>query len=294
MMIYCRNRRRARVAQEHRIFIRDPVLQIAAYRFEGVTQPFPNHFHDFYVIGSIEAGERQLCCRNRQFVIRAGHVLMLNPGDSHGCTQCGDVPMDYWGLQIPPATMHTLTADIVGEALLPEFSQNVVNSEELGARIRALHRSICEGAPDLERQELMLMLMSAVLKCCCPARRQDSPADPDEVDSARRYMERHYSERIRIDDICASCGLSPSTLLRAFTRARGMTPYRYLMAYRIEQARRHLEQGMSPLDAAMRAGFCDQSHFTNCFSAFIGIPPGTYRDLFGDHGAQCIEEGESP
>ncbi len=276
-----------------RTFIRDPVLQVAAYRFEGVSQPFPNHFHDFYVIGLLEAGERQLCCQNRQIAIGAGHVLMLNPGDSHGCAQCGDVPMDYWGLQIPQSTMRGLAEDIVGEAILPKFSQNVVQSEELGAKIRALHRSICEGAPELERQERLLLLMSAVLERCCPARRQDRSADTTAVDSARLYMEQHYSERIRIDQICASCGLSPSTLLRAFTRARGMTPYRYLEAYRIECARRLLEQGVPPLDVALRTGFCDQSHFTNYFSACIGISPGAYRDLFARRGGQGRDMGAS-
>ncbi|WP_407695749.1 helix-turn-helix domain-containing protein [Sedimentibacter hydroxybenzoicus] len=31
--------------------------------------------------------------------------------------------------------------------------------------------------------------------------------------------------------------------------------------------------------AAFRTGFSDQSHFTNFFTAFIGISPGAYRDI---------------
>ena len=61
---------------------------------------------------------------------------------------------------------------------------------------------------------------------------------------------------------------------------KGVTPYRYLENIRIGEAKKLLEQGASPLDAALATGFCDQSHFTNYFSRFIGLAPGVYRDIF--------------
>ena len=47
-----------------------------------------------------------------------------------------------------------------------------------------------------------------------------------------------------------------------------------------EGAKKLLEQGSSLVEAAMRTGFSDQSHFTNYFSRFIGLSPGAYRDIF--------------
>ena len=38
--------------------VADDELQIEAYRLKGVVQPFPNHFHEHYVFGLIEEGER--------------------------------------------------------------------------------------------------------------------------------------------------------------------------------------------------------------------------------------------
>ena len=32
----------------------DEELRIEAYRFEGIAQPLPNHFHEHYVIGFVE------------------------------------------------------------------------------------------------------------------------------------------------------------------------------------------------------------------------------------------------
>ena len=37
---------------------------------------------------------------------------------------------------------------------------------------------------------------------------------------------------------------------------------------------------MPPVEAALRTGFSDQSHFTNYFNRYIGLAPGAYRDIF--------------
>ena len=37
---------------------------------------------------------------------------------------------------------------------------------------------------------------------------------------------------------------------------------------------------MPPAEAALRTGFSDQRHFTNFFTRFIGLSPGTYREIF--------------
>ncbi len=93
-------------------------------------------------------------------------------------------------------------------------------------------------------------------------------------------MQRHFDEHITLDEICGYSDLSKSTLLRAFIKIKGITPYRYLENIRIDKAKKLLEQGGLPVEAAMKTGFFDQSHFTNYFSRFIGLSPGAYREIF--------------
>lgn len=97
---------------------------------------------------------------------------------------------------------------------------------------------------------------------------------------AYRFMEQHYAERISLEQICRSAYLCKSALLRAFTRVKGVTPYSYLENIRIGEAKRLLEQGVMPIEAALQTGFSDQSHFTNYFSRFIGLTPGAYCEIF--------------
>lgn len=57
----------------------DPHLHIEAYRFKGIMQKFPNHFHDYYVIGFIEKGLRYLACQDQEYIINPGDLLLFNP-----------------------------------------------------------------------------------------------------------------------------------------------------------------------------------------------------------------------
>ena len=69
-------------------------------------------------------------------------------------------------------------------------------------------------------------------------------------------------------------------LLRACAREKGVTPSHCQENLRFGRARKLLEQGVPPAEAALRTGFSDQSHFTNYFSRFIGLAPGAYREIF--------------
>ena len=83
----------------------DPDLHLEAYRFKGVVQPFPSHFHDYYVIGLVERGERNMICRGKEYLIGAGDILVFHPGDSHSCVQSGGETMDYRGMNLSKPVM---------------------------------------------------------------------------------------------------------------------------------------------------------------------------------------------
>ena len=101
--------------KEIRTVCYDDDLHIEAYRFEGIVQPFPNHFHDYYVIGFIEAGTRCLSCKNKEYTVGPGNILLFNPNDNHSCVQCDGKTLDYRALNIPKETMLSLAKEITGQ-----------------------------------------------------------------------------------------------------------------------------------------------------------------------------------
>lgn len=273
--------------KETRTVVYDDELSVEAYRFEGIVQPFPNHFHEHYVIGFVEDGERRLSCKNKEYGIKKGNIIIFNPGDNHACVQIEAGAFDYRGLNIPQGVMLDLAEEITGKRELPGFGRNVVCDDEIACYLRRLHEMVMRGNADFAKEETLILLISELIQNYGQPFANCVPECPQEIEKACEFIRRRFNERIYLDQICRHSGLSKSTLLRAFTKSKGITPYRYLEAIRINEAKALLRKGASPLEAAMQTGFADQSHFTNYFSSFIGLAPGVYRDIFwGGRGGE--------
>lgn len=266
--------------KETRTIVFDDELRVEAYRLEGIVQPFPNHFHEYYVIGLIEKGARHLSCKNQTYLLKQGNVVLFHPGDNHACSQSDGGTLDYRGLNLSKEVMLNLAEEVTGKRALPGFSQNVIFDEDVACYLHLLHEMVMNGSSDFGKEENLLLLLTILMERYGQPFEHCIPECRDEIATACIFMEQCYTERIYLDQICRAAGLSKSTLLRAFTKSKGVTPYRYLENLRIGAAKNLLEQGISPIDAALQTGFSDQSHFTNYFSSFIGLAPGVYRDIF--------------
>lgn len=270
--------------QEERIIRFDQGLKIEAYRFKGVMQKFPNHFHEHYVIGFIENGQRRLSYQNQEYIVGTGDILLFNPRDSHNCEQIDGRTLDYRCLNINPEIMAKVVSEITGRAYLPQFTTPVAYRSEAVDLLQELHQMMMEEREDFEKEERFYFLIEQLINTYAePA----SPPDPDPVnagiDEICRYLDNNYNQPVTLDDLSTRSGMNKYSLLRAFTRIKGITPYCYLENIRINAAKKLLEAGIEPIQAAMATGFSDQSHFTKFFKRFIGLTPGQYRDIFTDH-----------
>lgn len=280
--------------KETRTAVYDDELHLEAYRLEGTCQTFPKHFHEYYVIGLVEEGERRLFCKDQEHVIRRGDVVLFNPGDSHGCIQSKDGSLSYRGLNITKEAMLDFAWEITGNRVLPGFFPTVIQDEEVADCLCLFHEMVMNGIREPGKEEHLLSLMSVLMRRYEQTFEECVLECREEIEKACAFMEAHYAERLSLDQICRHISLSKSTLLRAFTKEKGVTPYCYLENIRIGAAKKLLEQGSTPIQAAMQTGFSDQSHFTNYFNRFIGLSPGVYRAIFLDKNGRRGEKiGES-
>lgn len=268
--------------KETRTVVYDDGLRLEAYHFEGTRQPFPNHFHEHYVIGVVEDGTRRLSCRNREYSIEKGSIVLFGPGDNHACVQSDDGTFDYRGFNIAKEVMLNLAEEVSGKRHLPGFSENIIYDDEAAFYLRRLHEMVMKGNDDFGKEEILLLLISLLIQNYGQPFENCIPECSGEIEKVCEYMEQHFAERIYLDQICRYAGLSKSTLLRAFTKSKGVTPYRYLETIRINEAKKLLAEEVPPVEVAIRTGFSDQSHFTNYFNQFIGLAPGIYREIFSE------------
>jgi AraC family transcriptional regulator len=98
------------------------------------------------------------------------------------------------------------------------------------------------------------------------------------VHRARTYMQRHFRERVRLDQLARVACASPDHLTRIFRRQTGMTLHQYLVRLRLSAALDRLTEGSRDLTAlALELGFASHSHFTLAFRECFGAPPSRVR-----------------
>ncbi|MDO9543586.1 MAG: AraC family transcriptional regulator [Synergistaceae bacterium] len=269
--------------QETRTVKYDPELKVEAYSFKGIMQKFPNHFHDYYVIGFIESGERCLSCKNRKYTVEPGDLLLFNPRDNHTCEQIDGRTLDYRCINVPPETMSKAAFEITGKEYLPYFSPAVIFHSELASLLRELHMIIMEEEKDFRKEEIFFFLLEQLIEEFSEEGiEQSGPEENRETKIICNYLEKNYMKNITLDELSGLTGLSKYYLLRSFTKQKGISPYRYLETIRIDRAKKLLEQGVLPIEAALQTGFADQSHFSNFFKKFIGLTPKQYMNIFTD------------
>lgn len=269
----------------------DQELGIEVYRFQGMVQAFPSHFHEYYLLGLVEGGERLVTCNNQEWRIGPGDIMNFSPGDVHSCTQVDGGVLDYRGICLEGETVERLMRELTGRASRPVFQPKMIQGDpELGQSLKRLHTLFQSGEKDFGREEELLIAFGQLLERCGRQELSSVPPCRAEIQRVCDYLEEHYSQPIRLEQLCRTAGLSSSALLRAFTRERGITPYRYLEAVRINRARGLLEQGVSQAEAALRTGFSDQSHFGRFFIRLTGVTPGSYQAMFATKRSEPTKE----
>ena len=278
--------------KEIRTVCYDEDLHLEAYRFEGIVQPFPNHFHDYYVIGFMEAGTRCLSCKNKEYTIGQGNILLFNPNDSHSCVQCDGGTLDYRGLNIPKETMLSLAEEITGQRTLLGFSENVIKNDELNHYIRSLHQMIMNDSKEFEKEEMLLHLITLLIEQYGQLSRNCIPECSEEIEKTCVFMTEHFAEHITLENLCKCSGLSKSTLLRAFTKSKGVTPYRYLQTIRVGKAKELLEKGVSPAGAKLLQGAAWGAGAKDAPGRLLGSVPPLHPEAQHPEGhprLQCLE-----
>jgi AraC-like DNA-binding protein len=158
-------------------------------------------------------------------------------------------------LRVPP--IHAMAA-LVAEACIAWTSAEArAVWEELGVRMAA----------------------AAVRFAAEPQRAPRSPANAARgIARALRFIEHDPGARLALDVLAREANLSRFHFLRAFARATGLTPHRYVRRARLRRAAVRLATGRERIvDVALASGFGDVSNFNHAYSAEFGAAPRAYR-----------------
>ncbi len=92
------------------------------------------------------------------------------------------------------------------------------------------------------------------------------------------YIQKHYTEKVTLDNIAKSGNISKSTCLVIFKKYLCDTPTNYLINYRLNNSLNLLkETDLSVSEVALSVGFNGISYFTETFRKVYGCSPSEYR-----------------
>src|SRR2546426_7169256 len=93
-----------------------------------------------------------------------------------------------------------------------------------------------------------------------------------------QYVQDNLHRELRLAELSGLVHMSPCHFARLFKQSTGVSPHRFLVQRRIEQARALLAAHTLPIaEIARSVGFRTPSHFTTTFRRVTGITPSGYR-----------------
>ena len=99
---------------------------------------------------------------------------------------------------------------------------------------------------------------------------------------AVRYINNHFSEKIRIRDLAERIGISRSYLVKLMKQETGMSPQEFLIETRMRRAKDLLTRTHDPIrNIASECGYDYALAFSKVFKSRFGMNPSDYRQTFG-------------
>ena len=237
---------------------------------------YDRHRHETYAIGVTEAGLQCFHYRGAARASTPGRVIVIHPDEAH------DGHAGAPGGLLIACSMPTpaLINAALGGRNLPFYPTRLSTIRRWA--VSSPRRSPISPSRSRTSRSQASLPPSPTPFRAAPARRQKTArfGNHNALAAARQLLLEAVSDHhIGAAALEAETGVDRFTLARGFRTRFGTSPHRYLTGRRLERVKAEIVRGAPLAEAAVAAGFADQSHMTRHFKSRFGLTPGRYAVL---------------
>jgi len=234
------------------------------------------HCHDFYEINIVLSGKGCHYINNMAIPVSGGEVFIIPPNVTHGyyCEKTLDIYhillknnfMEKYKGDLSKVPCFSILFEI--EPYLRQVYQNfmylTLKKKNLNEISALLDDAIKYSSWEYETYKTFCAL-NIINKLCILMEKQQNEAetsnDDQDILKVLEYIQSNYSSKITVEKLMKISNMSRPTLHRHFKKVTKMTPTEYIIAVRVETAKKQLaDANNSKTEIAHNLGFYDTSH----------------------------------
>jgi AraC-like DNA-binding protein len=247
-------------------------------RARYIQKTFVRHTHENFVIAAIADGVEIFHHGGADQYAGPGALALVNPDTPHTGRAGAPEGWRYGAVYPSPDLVAEIAAETTAIRGTPGFASPVLEDPYTVGLVHEVLRAADEGNA-LAADTVLRVAVTRLLRLNGGPlpQRTVRTASARAAARARAVLEERMAEPPTLERLAADLGTSPFALLRAFRDTFGMPPHTWLTDARVRRARRLLDAGVAPAEAAVTVGFTDQPHLNRHFTRIVGVPPGAYQ-----------------